>query len=722
MKTKGMMKRTLLLVAALAIMAMLVAVGRAGAFPPLAATLQPGMAVESAPVADASKAEAGLLAITPSRISYQGRLTDPATGLPKPDGAYSLTFRLYDAATGGTLLQTVSQPSVQVKDGLFSTTLDFSQGYFNGQDLYLEIQVGTETLSPRQQLTTVPYALGLRPGVRMQGAISVEALLTAENTAADGTGLSGFGRTGVHGGSSTSPGVGLFGSASGSPGVGVLGWNSPIAPLLPTASYGVYGYSSAGAGVYGENGSPTRLNWPGVYGKGTADDGVWGESTSGDGVRGVSSSGAGVLGASTSGTGVHAQSSAGPGVVSFSNATAVFAASTNGVGVHGVHSAATGTDPGVLGATDSTADYAAGVIGRVTSTSPGGASAGVRGINEGTGDLGMGVWGSHNGSGSGVHGTSVSGWGVAGFSGSQVVGWMVPPGPPAAGVYGESSSGDGVLGISGTNIGVFGRNMNTSRIGDRPGVFGRGDAEDGGHFISTQGNGLFAQGGNWGAWISGGQNGLRVDSGNGDGVEASTATQNKSAVYAHHDGNQNGYGVWATTGTGIGVYGASLGAGGTPGPPAGVGVHGEANGIGGIGVRGQGGAYGIWSQGDARVVGNLTVSGTKDAVVQTETYGERKLYAIESPGVWFEDFGKARLVDGVAVVEIDPIFAETVNLEAGYHVFLTPVGGWANLYVAAEGPTSFEVRAADGAKDVAFHYRIVARRKGYEEVRLEPAK
>ncbi len=681
MKTKGIVMRSLLMVAVLAVIATLAAAGTAGAFPPPMATAPPATATEGASGADALKAEAGLLSLTPARISYQGRLTDPTTGLPKPDGAYSLTFRLYDAVTGGTLLETVSR-SVTTKDGLFSTTLDFSQGYFDGRDLYLEIQVGTETLSPRQQLTAVPYALGLRPGVRMREAVSVEALLTAENTAADGTGLQGSGRTGVHGASSTSPGVGLFGSASGSPGVGVLGWNAPIAPLLPTASYGVYGFSSAGTGVYGENGSPTRLNWPGVYGKGTADDGVWGESTSGDGVRGVSSSGSGVLGASTSGAGVHAQSSAGPGVVSFSNATAVFAASTNGVGVHGVHSAATGTDPGVLGATDSTADYAAGVIGRVTSTAPGAFSVGVRGINEGTTDTGIGVWGSQNGSGWGVYGTSVSGMGVYGRSGSSFFTW---PGPLVAGVYGESDSGTGVFGISESATGVYGRSN----------LAGSGEFGEGGIGVYGENNLLRGIG------VRG-----RADGAAGIGVDGRSAS---------------GIGVQGISTTGRGVNGSSQSNTGVFGfSNSGRGVEGLSN--SGIGVYAEGGNYGIWSQGRAHVAGDFTVIGSKSAVVQTETYGERKLYAIESPGVWFEDFGKARLVDGVAVVRIDPIFAETVNLETGYHVFLTPVGGWANLYVAAEGPTSFEVRAAGGTEDVAFHYRIVAKRKGYEEVRLEPAK
>jgi hypothetical protein len=52
------------------------------------------------------------------------------------------------------------------------------------------------------------------------------------------------------------------------------------------------------------------------------------------------------------------------------------------------------------------------VYGQVTSTTPGGFSAGVRGVNNGTGGNGIGVWGSQAGSGWGLYGTSVTGYGA----------------------------------------------------------------------------------------------------------------------------------------------------------------------------------------------------------------------------------------------------------------------------------------------------------------------
>lgn len=123
--------------------------------------------------------------------------------------------------------------------------------------------------------------------------------------------------------------------------------------------------------------------------------------------------------------------------------------------------------------------------------------------------------------------------------------------------------------------------------------------------------------------------------------------------------------------------------------------------------------------------GNLTCTGTKSAVVDTPDYGRRKLYAVESPEVWHEDLGTAALVDGEVTVAFEPIFAQTVNLEEEYHVFLTPLSQepvW--LYVTAKTPAGFTVRGVTldgGPASCAFDYRVVAKRLGYEGVRLAPA-
>jgi hypothetical protein len=88
---------------------------------------------------------------------------------------------------------------------------------------------------------------------------------------------------------------------------------------------------------------------------------------------------------------------------------------------------------------------------------------------------------------------------------------------------------------------------------------------------------------------------------------------------------------------------------------------------------------------------------------------------MESPENWFEDFGRAQLRRGQAVVNIDPVFAETVSKQYEYHVFVTPKGDCRGLYVASQSATSFEVRELQrGKSTIEFDYRVVAKRKGYE--------
>src|SRR5438876_443077 len=103
-----------------------------------------------------------------STFTYQGRLTD--NGTPPANAIFDLQFKLYDTATVGTgALQgspnTVTNPSVQVTDGVFTVQLDFGADAFAGGDRFLEINVrhpgdpSYTTLAPRQQLTSSPYAV-----------------------------------------------------------------------------------------------------------------------------------------------------------------------------------------------------------------------------------------------------------------------------------------------------------------------------------------------------------------------------------------------------------------------------------------------------------------------------------------------------------------------------------------------------------------------------------
>jgi hypothetical protein len=121
------------------------------------------------------------------------------------------------------------------------------------------------------------------------------------------------------------------------------------------------------------------------------------------------------------------------------------------------------------------------------------------------------------------------------------------------------------------------------------------------------------------------------------------------------------------------------------------------------------------------VNGNLSCSGSITTPVKLQgSSRELALNAIESPESWFEDFGSGQLSNGTAVISLERTFLQTVNTGVDYHVFLTPKGDSHGLYVTNEAATSFEVREqGQGTSNIAFDYRIVAKRKGFENVRLE---
>ena len=129
---------------------------------------------------------------------------------------------------------------------------------------------------------------------------------------------------------------------------------------------------------------------------------------------------------------------------------------------------------------------------------------------------------------------------------------------------------------------------------------------------------------------------------------------------------------------------------------------------------------GVTVTGTLNVAGALNVSGAKHAVQTLPDGRSVALNAVESPDSWFEDFGSATLEHGVATVALDPTFAQTVNTGMEYHVFVTPSGNCRGLYVVEKTPSGFEVRELNkGKSNVAFDYRVVARRRGFESERLE---
>ena len=292
--------------------------------------------------------------------------------------------------------------------------------------------------------------------------------------------------------------------------------------------------------------------------------------------------------------------------------------------------------------------------------SSGAGAFGSKWIHTDTSGTRYGLWGQSNSSdGRGVYGYAASGTGDF-----------------ALGVYGEtnSSTGRGVHGYassgSGINYGVTGSTYSTTS--EAAGVYGFNNRTSG-----TTNGVLGVVKAKDGVGVVGGL----APSGDGDGA----------GVYGANA---------ASTGTGVGVEGYNDASSGWAGYFTSL-----ANGVAIDSASGK--------------TGLVVYRGSKSAAVPTSD-GDRLLYNEESTEVLFTDYGFAVLQDGYSVVTIDPVFAETVNLDEPYHVFLQAYGD-ANIYVDNRTSDSFEVRASQHSTefDIEFSYRIVAKRLGFEDQRLE---
>jgi hypothetical protein len=97
-------------------------------------------------------------------FTYQGRLQH--NGAPA-NGEFDLTFALFDAESGGNQVgATIAEPDFPVVDGLFTVSLAFP-GAFVGDQLWLEVSIDGQILSPRKTISTTPvaqFALDGNPG------------------------------------------------------------------------------------------------------------------------------------------------------------------------------------------------------------------------------------------------------------------------------------------------------------------------------------------------------------------------------------------------------------------------------------------------------------------------------------------------------------------------------------------------------------------------------
>ncbi len=116
-----------------------------------------------------------------TQFTYQGRFTDSTVAQPT-NGTYEMEFKAFDAVLGGNQFDsTITMPTVQVVNGIFTVTLDYGAQTFRGADVFLEIAARPAgganpftVLTPRQKFTSAPYAI--------QSLNSINALNASNST------------------------------------------------------------------------------------------------------------------------------------------------------------------------------------------------------------------------------------------------------------------------------------------------------------------------------------------------------------------------------------------------------------------------------------------------------------------------------------------------------------------------------------------------------------
>ena len=99
-----------------------------------------------------------VLAGVPDQMNYQGRLMD--SGGAPVNGSVPVAIRVYNQQSGGATLWSQSIGSIAVTNGLYSFQFGNAglTAVLTNSACWLEVEVDSETLSPRQQLVSVPYA------------------------------------------------------------------------------------------------------------------------------------------------------------------------------------------------------------------------------------------------------------------------------------------------------------------------------------------------------------------------------------------------------------------------------------------------------------------------------------------------------------------------------------------------------------------------------------
>jgi hypothetical protein len=270
-------------------------------------------------------------------------------------------------------------------------------------------------------------------------------------------------------------------------------------------------------------------------------------------------------------------------------------------------------------------------------------------------------------------GTGIGVWGVA---------------KDATGVLGNSTDGNGITGFSSTKNGVYGHTSSDQGFG----VSGRNE--------STSAWGFFGAEVNFGGLLY-------------PGVGAYGYGQ-FGVIGNGHDLGLNHAGTLGTT---CGVFGSVDKGSGV------LGVADQGTGVYGIGPTGVG-CSGDFFQSDGKFSANPTSTQwttNKPATVKTRTGEKIKLFTEEAAELFFNDYGDGRLNRGSIHIELDPLYLETVTVDESHplKVFVQLEDDCKGVYVTRKTATGFDVMELQGGtSDARFTYRVMCKRKYYEDERL----
>lgn len=112
----------------------------------------------------------------------------------------------------------------------------------------------------------------------------------------------------------------------------------------------------------------------------------------------------------------------------------------------------------------------------------------------------------------------------------------------------------------------------------------------------------------------------------------------------------------------------------------------------------------------------ISTTGSKSRIIQTENYNKRLQYCYETPTPMFGDIGTAQTDEtGKCYIDIDDVFQETVNTDVEYQVFLQKEGK-GDLWIEEKTPTYFLVK---GTENLKFSWELKVVQRDYEFERLE---